>query len=259
MMKRSAFFIAVACICAILEEFVGSIAEYEVEVEREGQEPSISGYLERVSLVSDIDGVEDERTVLLMTVHAAKGLEFDTVFLTGMEEEMFPYRGIDGTSPEELEEERRLAYVAITRARKRLVISHAAARTIFGFTRYNRPSRFLNDIPAECVESVDLAWRASTGNTSLGSSESRWRPRRSYDDFDQRVEAATDEHYFTSDAFESTAETGHETGAGSTIDYTAFDDVEPTSHAVRRGTRVTHERFGRGTVQSVAPGRARCP
>ncbi len=248
-----------------LEEFVGSIAEYEMEAEREGQQASISGYLERVSLVSDIDGVEDQPTVLLMTVHAAKGLEFDTVFLTGMEEEMFPYRGVDGSSPEELEEERRLAYVAITRARKQLVISHAAARMIFGFTRYNRPSRFLQDLPPECVESIDSGWGATSTASRGSSGASRWRPRRTYDEFDQSVpdvEAATDEHYFTSDSSSSRANTSgfdvNDSDAAdaseSRIDYTAFDDVEPNVNSVRRGTRVMHARFGRGTVQSVTPG-----
>ena len=82
-----------------------------------------------------------------MTVHGAKGLEFESVFLTGMEDEMFPYKGLAPGEEEELEEERRLAYVAITRAREHLFITHAATRTLFGQTRYNRPSRFLAQLP----------------------------------------------------------------------------------------------------------------
>ena len=99
-----------------------------------GREPLLEEYLERVALVSDADTVQEGASVLLMTVHTAKGLEFDTVLLTGMEEETFPYRGLESESNDELEEERRLAYVAITRARRRLYISHVASRTIFGST-----------------------------------------------------------------------------------------------------------------------------
>jgi DNA helicase-2/ATP-dependent DNA helicase PcrA len=142
-----------------LAELVGSIKEYEGEAERDGRRPTLDEYLERVALVSDVDAVEDGSTVLLMTVHSAKGLEFDTVFLTGMEEETFPYRGLDSETNDELEEERRLAYVAITRARRRLYISHTACRTIFGQTRYLEPSRFLEQLPDEVLERRGLpAW-----------------------------------------------------------------------------------------------------
>ena len=82
-----------------------------------------------------------------MTVHGAKGLEFEKVLLTGMEEEMFPYKGVDPGEHDELEEERRLAYVAITRARHELVMTHTQMRQIFGTTRWNRPSRFLGELP----------------------------------------------------------------------------------------------------------------
>jgi DNA helicase-2/ATP-dependent DNA helicase PcrA len=246
-----------------LEEFVGSIGEYTVEAERIGEEPSVSGYLERVSLVSDIDGVEDEPTALLMTVHAAKGLEFDSVFLTGMEEEMFPYRGVDGTSPDELEEERRLAYVAITRARTRLTISHASARTIFGYTRYNSPSRFLNDLPDEVVERSSSAW--STSVPPAPSGNGGWwqggRKRRAYDEFDQSVPATAS---YGSDYFGSPSNpdmrAGERASAPRTggqerqIDYDAFDDTAGEARELRRGSPVFHDRFGRGTVQSVTPG-----
>jgi DNA helicase-2/ATP-dependent DNA helicase PcrA len=135
-----------------LAELIGSIKEYEAECERAGRSPALDEYLERVALVSDADAIQEGAAVLLMTVHSAKGLEFDTVFLTGMEEETFPYRGLESESNEELEEERRLAYVAITRARKRLYISYAATRMIFGQTKYLAPSRFLEQLPGEIVE-----------------------------------------------------------------------------------------------------------
>ncbi len=86
-----------------------------------------------------------------MTVHAAKGLEFSCVFLTGMEEEMFPYRGLTSDEIDDLEEERRLAYVAITRAKQRLFITHAGMRTLFGQSKYLAPSRFLSDLPDSAI------------------------------------------------------------------------------------------------------------
>jgi DNA helicase-2/ATP-dependent DNA helicase PcrA len=134
-----------------LEELVGSIREYELELEQAGEEPSLEGYLERVALITAVDTLADAPKVSLMTVHSAKGLEFDVVFLTGMEQEIFPYRGINRDEPEELDEERRLAYVAITRAKKRLYISYAGIRTLFGQTRYLARSQFLDDLPESAV------------------------------------------------------------------------------------------------------------
>ncbi len=137
-----------------LEELVGAIQDYEDEAEARGEVPSISNYLERVSLIASVDTMQDAKLVALMTVHGAKGLEFDSVFLTGMEESIFPYKGVDqshGESEEELDEERRLAYVAITRARKRLVITHTSTRQLFGRTHYLSASRFLDDLPEDVV------------------------------------------------------------------------------------------------------------
>ena len=137
-----------------LEEVVGAISDYEEELERQGETPTLAGYLERISLIANADMGGDARLVALMTVHGAKGLEFDTVFITGMEETIFPYKGVDqthGESDEDLDEERRLAYVAITRARKRLTITHTAVRQLFGRTHYLSPSRFLADIPPGVV------------------------------------------------------------------------------------------------------------
>src|SRR5690606_23112366 len=120
-----------------LAELVGSAREVE----------SVDEFLEQVSLVADADSVpDDDSQVVLMTLHSAKGLEFPSVFLVGLEDGVFPHlRSL--TEPSELEEERRLAYVGITRARERLYLSHAWSRTIFGSTQYNPPSRFLDEIP----------------------------------------------------------------------------------------------------------------
>ncbi len=152
-----------------LAELIGSIREYEEEAPEAGEEPTLAGYLERVSLVAAVDSLEDTPTVSLMTVHSAKGLEFDSVWLTGMEEETFPYRGLDGEDPEELDEERRLAYVAITRARRQLSISYASTRFLFGRTKYLQKSRFLDDLPAEAVELQGEARPSYLGGTYGGA------------------------------------------------------------------------------------------
>lgn len=111
----------------------------------------MNDFLEQVSLVSDTDDLTDDSMLTLMTLHSAKGLEYPVVFLVGMEDGVFPhFRSL--TEPDELEEERRLAYVGITRARQRLYLTHAWSRTIHGTSLYNPPSRFLEEIPEELVD-----------------------------------------------------------------------------------------------------------
>lgn len=151
-----------------LEEMVGSIADYENELGSD-EEATLSGYLERVSLVNATDALDGLATVSLMTVHSAKGLEFRSVFITGMEEEIFPYSRVSHEEPEEIDEERRLAYVAITRARERLYIIHAGSRTLFGKTRYSSPSRFLRDLPDDAITREGTAWAAAPYSTPYQS------------------------------------------------------------------------------------------
>jgi DNA helicase-2/ATP-dependent DNA helicase PcrA len=151
-----------------LQELVGSIADYEEEAAAAGLTGTLAGYLERVTLAADVDALEDAPRVAMMTVHAAKGLEFHTVFITGMEEELFPFRGADAKRNEDTEEERRLAYVALTRARERLFVTHASRRMIFGQTRYGVPSRFLSDVPASSVKQVATASASLEGRRFAG-------------------------------------------------------------------------------------------
>ena len=140
-----------------LAELVGSAEDAE----------SIDTFLEQVSLVSDQDEIDgDNSQVVLMTIHTAKGLEFPAVFIMGLEEGVFPHLRSIG-EPDELEEERRLAYVAITRAQERLYLSHAWSRTLYGGTQYNPPSRFLDEIPERLVESIEQK-RASRGGRTYG-------------------------------------------------------------------------------------------
>ena len=130
-----------------LEELVGVAAEYDQRAE----EPSLDGFLQEISLYSDIDTMVDtSELITFMTLHNAKGLEFPIVFITGMEEGVFPHqRSLDDQN---LEEERRLAYVGITRAMDRLYLLHARARNLWGGSLYGLPSRFLTEIPADLVE-----------------------------------------------------------------------------------------------------------
>ena len=141
-----------------LAELVGTARGYD----------TVDEFLEQVSLVADTDQLPDAATdgdtsqVLLMTLHAAKGLEFPVVFLLGLEDGVFPHVRSLG-DPIELEEERRLAYVGITRARQRLVLTHAWSRNLWGSSQYNPPSRFLEEIPEHLVEQVEGGRRASSG------------------------------------------------------------------------------------------------
>jgi DNA helicase II / ATP-dependent DNA helicase PcrA len=124
----------------------------------------LQAFLEAVSLVTDLDGIDDDQSqVTLMTLHSAKGLEFPIVFLTGMEEGVFPHIRALG-DPDELEEERRLCYVGITRAEERLYLCHAWSRSLFGATQYNPPSRFLAEIPEELLRRAGQAGRSRGGN-----------------------------------------------------------------------------------------------
>ncbi|UDY37988.1 DNA helicase PcrA [Dermatobacter hominis] len=155
-----------------LAELVGMAREYE----------TVDEFLEQVSLVADTDQLPDgtdpgDTGVVLMTLHSAKGLEFPNVFLIGMEEGVFPHmRSL--TEPAELEEERRLAYVGITRARERLFLSYAWCRTLHGSTQYNPPSRFLDEVPSELVVEAEASRskRSRSSHRSGGWESTSWAP-----------------------------------------------------------------------------------
>ena len=144
-----------------IEELISKVVEYESTTEN----PDLAGFLEDVALVADIDSLdEDSDYVVLMTIHSAKGLEFPNVFLCGMEEGLFP--GISAICAEdqsEIEEERRLCYVAITRAKENLVISYAKRRMVHGETRYNIISRFIKEIPTQLINSKNVTDRVAAG------------------------------------------------------------------------------------------------
>ncbi|MDE6622639.1 MAG: UvrD-helicase domain-containing protein [Lachnospiraceae bacterium] len=138
-----------------IDELITKLVSYEMEREELGEEATLSGFLEEVALVADIDNVDkDDNRVLLMTLHSAKGLEFSSVYLSGLEDGIFPsYMTIISDNPEDIEEERRLAYVGITRAKEDLTITYAKARMIRGETQYNAISRFVREIPDKLLDS----------------------------------------------------------------------------------------------------------
>lgn len=137
-----------------IDELISKVVSFEQEREELGEEASLSAFLEEVALVADIDGVDkDDNKVLLMTLHSAKGLEFSQIYLAGMEDGVFPsYMTITSDDPTEIEEERRLAYVGITRAKDDLTITYAKQRMLRGETQYNPISRFIKEIPENLMD-----------------------------------------------------------------------------------------------------------
>ena len=194
-----------------VQELVASMDE----LQREHPESTLADFLENVTLQTSADEDVGGDRVTLMTVHAAKGLEFPVVMVTGLEEQVFPFKGIDPwEDPDELEEERRLAYVAFTRAQERLVLSFAAVRRIFGQRRVGIPSRFLTELPGG-----DTEWIGGFSPPPRSSDSGRRRvdPSESYVDY----------------------------GEGSDL-----DDLE----GLRRGMQVRHPKFGVGEVREVMQG-----
>ncbi|MBE9505062.1 MAG: UvrD-helicase domain-containing protein [Proteobacteria bacterium] len=165
-------------------ENIEELEEAIREMIGEGEESSIESFLERTSLMSDVDNYsEKEERVTLMTLHSAKGLEFPAVFMMGMEENLFPHsRSKDDI--EALEEERRLCYVGMTRAREHLYLTYTKKRRVFGSEQYNIPSRFLSDIPEELMQRVNIepafasAYSGSYGQSGGAHSESYGRKEK---------------------------------------------------------------------------------
>ncbi|HEX6790693.1 MAG TPA: UvrD-helicase domain-containing protein [Candidatus Krumholzibacteria bacterium] len=201
------------------------------------EDKSLRAFLEEVALVADVDTLDFEAGQLtLMTLHNAKGLEFSTVIITGLEEGLFPhYNSID--SPSAVEEERRLFYVGMTRARKRLFLTFAGMRRRMGMLEGGVPSRFLNEIPEACLDTPveALVTPVSTMFPSSQSLRSRWQPRTPYaDEYAQSSPPDEDSYSQEHHAPASTAKAKTGGGAGYVV-----------------GTRVIHDRFGKGIVRRV--------
>ena len=200
-----------------IDELISKVASYEEEAEN----PTLSGFLEEVALVADIDNLEeDSDRVLLMTLHSAKGLEFPNVYMAGMEDGIFPsYMTIISEDPSDIEEERRLCYVGITRAKRQLTITSARTRMIRGETQYNKVSRFVQEIPRELVQ---------VGNTI--------KPK--VQELPKQTAYIQAKQAFQAKAFEPKQ-----------YKVTKADKLE---YGV--GDRVKHIKFGVGTVEHIAEG-----
>ena len=206
---------------ANLMELVSAARDYEV---RES-EPSLSGFVDRLSLLSDTDQEDGapEARVWLMTLHAAKGLEFPVVFIVGMEEGLLPHMRSQ-EDDEEIEEERRLCYVGMTRAQTRLVLTSAARRRVFGEYKASEPSRFLGEIPPALMEVVEPVF-----STPAPSPTTFGRTRRGHSRSGTTGEEIQPDYGF------------------------AYEDEDQSVISVRPGTRVRHPTFGVGTILEVEP------
>jgi DNA helicase-2/ATP-dependent DNA helicase PcrA len=148
-------------------ENIRELISAAMEFESQNEEKGLGAFLEHVSLVSDIDSLDEEKdNIVMMTLHSAKGLEFPVIFIVGLEEGVFPgYRSM--LDEAEIEEERRLCYVGITRAKEKLYLTHAYCRTLFGNTTYNKESRFLGEISPKLLETNDGNARKPSGRSSI--------------------------------------------------------------------------------------------
>ncbi len=206
---------------------------------------TLSDFLEEVALVSDLDSADlSEQRVLLMTLHSAKGLEFPIVYLTGMEDGLFPgYLAVSSGDPEDIEEERRLAYVGMTRAEKELIMTCAKARMLRGETQFNPVSRFVTEIPSECVEGyIPRRKKPSYDDYDEGYS----RKTYSYQTIERNPARRADEKVtpvkavFSKDSF---ASLGIRKGVGGAS--------SPAEVDYGVGDRVRHFKFGAGTVTNI--------
>ncbi len=213
--------------------------------------PSLGAFLEHVALVMDADNQDSEERVSIMTLHAAKGLEFDSVFLPGWEEGLFPHqRSLDESGRAGLEEERRLAYVGLTRAKRRAKIYFATNRRIHGLWQTTLPSRFLDEMPAEHVEVIDNASSNAYGNYAQSRFANMDTYRSSYatpgwQRAQRRSEAERDGTDGASGRRDSAARRGPLLIEGELVAKSS------ASSSFAKGVRVFHVKFGTGTVAAV--------
>ena len=231
-----------------LEEFL-TVA---IEFEEEEAENTLADFLEGITLSSDIDGMEEtDDSVTLMTLHSAKGLEFPVVFLVGMEEGIFPGNKSIG-EPKELEEERRLFYVGITRAKQFLYLTCSKKRTIFGSTSYNAISRFINEIPADLLEGYDELDRSKSDNFEdsiykweYGTSTKvkSYKIDSSFGRDNSTVAASSINSGFQFKTAENFLNSLNTKKAGSLTDISKY----------KEGQRIYHKKFGEGTINKIEP------
>ncbi len=196
-----------------IQEFIVSAHEYEKSTD----EPTLSEFLEGTALIADVDNYDEEQdSVVLMTLHSAKGLEFPVVFMCGMEDGLFPSQR-SMYSEEEIEEERRLCYVGITRAKQELYLTYADRRSMYGGSTYSKASRFLNEIPAKYINAIEQP-KTSTFAQGVKSSQSEM-----FDKLFERKKAES-----------------------KPVESTVTFDFKP-------GDMVLHRKFGKGMILSATP------
>ncbi len=223
-----------------LEEFANAIRQFEQE---RGEEATLTNFLEEMALVSDADKMEEgDNYVTLMTLHISKGLEYPAVFIVGMEEGLFPSaRSIDDSDPESVEEERRLAYVGMTRARKRLFLSHARSRRVWGQEQMHPPSRFLKEIPENYVHKQSRIPRPA-------AFLDRYRDKYGSNNADDTSALRP----YGSDSMKPVRRRPT-SGGGDSFDQ--MPDYESSSQdgsrGLEKGMRVRHPTFGTGSVYQV--------
>lgn len=206
-----------------------------IKYEEESEDANLSEFLEDVALISDIDSYnEDEDAVVLMTLHSAKGLEFPVVFIPGMEEGIFPGNQ-SMFSEEDLEEERRLAYVGITRAKKKLYLISSQQRMLYGQTSRNMPSRFLREIPSSVIDDQSVVARRSTGFTSAHSGFSSGTRGSSSYTSSSKIGSAR-----------QSSNSAHKFGQ-------AGNAAQKSNVDYKVGDTVSHKSFGTGTILTITP------
>ena len=234
-----------------------------IEFEEEFAENSLSEFLEGITLSSDLDNMEEqEDSVTLMTLHSAKGLEFPVVFLVGMEEGIFPgYQSM--MDPQELEEERRLCYVGITRAKENLFLTCSKQRTVFGSTSYNPVSRFLNEIPEELLEGYQEAFGEPDNNKNQMFKDSNYtwtygsRDNKNNNGnsaiktykINEKEPAMATSNKNSGFAFRTAESFLNSLGKKSTMNTNKQVDLSK----YEAGVRVFHKKFGEGTINMVEP------
>lgn len=228
-----------------LNEFLTVTMEFEEQF----AENTLSEFLEGITLSSDIDNLEEEEdTVTLMTLHSAKGLEFPVVFLVGMEEGIFPgYKSI--SEPTELEEERRLCYVGITRARQNLFLTCSKQRTIFGSTSYNPTSRFLNEIPEELLEGYEEAFGGANHKDQIfKDSSNSWTYGSKNPVKEYKINSKEPAMAAASNKVKNKTEFAFKTAESflNSLNKKSSDTVDLSKY--KPGVRVFHKKFGEGTI-----------
>lgn len=234
-LKKSGYYTALSLEKETYEDRMSNLAELKnnlLRYQQENEEGDLNGFLEEIALMTDIDNYNSSsETVTMMTLHSAKGLEFPVVFIPGMEEGIFP--GLQSIyNPADIEEERRLAYVGITRAKKQLYLTNARTRLLYGSTSHNAPSRFVNEIPDELIE--------HTGATSLASSRIE-RNEGFYSDF--ASDSPMDFYYSRNKinrGFSRPTQSAAKPKSAPKVSYSIGDTVK-------------HKIFGTGVILSVQP------